>query len=219
ATFGAVVLAGTGSFEFARNRAGQSHRTDGWGALFGDEGSAHDIAREALRAAVRAEDGRGPATALHPAVLDYFDCETLRQVSRRIYGERMPRHEIARLAPRVTALAGTDHEARRIIEAAAARLADGVLTCLRRTAMLDDEFVLVLSGGVFRAGAVIVEPLCRAVLAQAPGARPLRPRFEPVYGALRLHFAASGVPWTSASEDRFVRSLDQRGAAADVLTG
>jgi N-acetylglucosamine kinase-like BadF-type ATPase len=219
ATWGAVVLAGTGSFEFARNRFGWVHRVDGWGALIGDEGSAYAIAVEGLRAVARAEDGRGPATALRRAILDHLGCETMRQVSRRIYGERMARHEIARLAPLVTGAAAEDEVARSIVTVAAERLAAGVLACLRATDMLTDEFPLVLSGGVFRAGAVIQAPLLCAVRREAPRAMWLRPRFEPVYGALRLAFIEAALPWTAGCEARFDASVEALAAAVPVRAG
>jgi len=50
---GIVTIAGTGSIAFARNAAGQTARAGGWGYVFGDQGGAFDIVRQALRAAQR----------------------------------------------------------------------------------------------------------------------------------------------------------------------
>ena len=63
---GIVTIAGTGSIAFGRNAAGRTARIGGWGYIFGDEGGGFDIARQALRAALRAEEGWGPPTALWP---------------------------------------------------------------------------------------------------------------------------------------------------------
>lgn len=61
---GVVLISGTGSVAYGRREDGASARAGGWGADWGDEGSGYVIAREGLRAAFRAHDGRGPATSL-----------------------------------------------------------------------------------------------------------------------------------------------------------
>ncbi len=215
--FGALVLAGTGSFEYARARDGRDHRCDGWGSLFGDEGSAYDIARRALVAVARAEDGRGPPTALREAVLAQVGVESFRAASRRIYGENLPRDAIAGLAPLVAKLAGADAVARGVLHDAALALAHGALTCIRAVGLQEQRFPLVLCGGAFRAGEPLIGPLVEAVQAAAPGAEPLRPRFEPVYGALRLAFACATLDWDEAAERRFAASLREPALAALVV--
>ncbi len=55
---GIVVLAGTGSMAMARHAEGEIVRVGGWSSIFGDEGSAYWIGREALSYASRAIDGR-----------------------------------------------------------------------------------------------------------------------------------------------------------------
>src|SRR5262249_4469681 len=54
---GIITISGTGSIAFGRNAAGRSMRAGGWGYIYGDEGSAFDIGRQALRAALRLEEG------------------------------------------------------------------------------------------------------------------------------------------------------------------
>ncbi|HLZ68582.1 MAG TPA: BadF/BadG/BcrA/BcrD ATPase family protein [Dehalococcoidia bacterium] len=216
AEFGALVLAGTGSFEYARGHDGRAHRCDGWGTLFGDEGSAYDIARRALIAVARAEDGRGPQTALREAVLAHFGVDSFRAVSRRIYEENLPREQIARLAPLVAPLADVDEAARALLRDAAEALARGVLTCLAATGLGAEDFTLALCGGAFRAGRALIEPLLTAVQAVAPGALPVRPRFEPVYGALRLAFRCATLDWNDAHERAFADSVAESAQAAEL---
>lgn len=64
---GVVLAVGTGSVALGVSADGALHQVDGWGQWLGDDGSGAWIGREALRAAVRAVDGRGPATALTAA--------------------------------------------------------------------------------------------------------------------------------------------------------
>ena len=69
---GIVIVAGTGSIAFGRNARGLAARAGGWGHMIGDEGSGYWIGRQALAAAVREVDGRGPHTALTEDVLAHF---------------------------------------------------------------------------------------------------------------------------------------------------
>lgn len=66
---GIVLLAGTGSVAVGRDERGGVHRVGGWGALLGDEGSGYAIGLQGLRAALRGEEGRGPATRLGASLL------------------------------------------------------------------------------------------------------------------------------------------------------
>ena len=59
---GIVVLAGTGSIAYGADRRGRTARSGGYGFLLADEGSGYWFGHQALRAVVRASDGRGPST-------------------------------------------------------------------------------------------------------------------------------------------------------------
>ncbi|MET7426113.1 BadF/BadG/BcrA/BcrD ATPase family protein [Dactylosporangium sp. NPDC005555] len=66
---GLLLLSGTGAAAVAFRDRVPHRRCDGYGWLLGDEGSAVWQGREALRAVLRALDGRGPATGLtEPAI-------------------------------------------------------------------------------------------------------------------------------------------------------
>lgn len=53
---GVIVIAGTGSIAYGRDRHGRTARAGGWGFAIGDEGSAHWIGRAAVNAVLRASD-------------------------------------------------------------------------------------------------------------------------------------------------------------------
>lgn len=69
---GVVLAVGTGSVALGMSEDGVLRRVDGWGQWLGDDGSGAWIGREALRAAVRAADGRGEGTALLAAAEERF---------------------------------------------------------------------------------------------------------------------------------------------------
>lgn len=58
-----ALICGTGSVLFAREK-GIRHRIGGWGYLFDESGSAYDIGKDALRAALSQLDGMGERTIL-----------------------------------------------------------------------------------------------------------------------------------------------------------
>lgn len=58
---GVLLIAGTGSIAIGRDKDGSVFRVGGWGPYFGDDGSGFWIGREAVRAALRSMDARGPS--------------------------------------------------------------------------------------------------------------------------------------------------------------
>jgi N-acetylglucosamine kinase-like BadF-type ATPase len=183
---GAVVLAGTGAFQWARNRNDETWRTDGWGSFVGDQGSAYDIVRRAFVAAARAVDGRGSWTALVDKFCCHFQATTLREVTGRVNPTKVPRHEIAALAPLVSQIAETDPVARSILVDSGKLLAEGLISCIKQVKMLDSEFHVALSGGVFNAGDSLIAPIRDELAHFAPGGIVVRPLVPPVIGALCL---------------------------------
>lgn len=65
---GIVAAMGTGSV-FAEMRGGSYRQIGGWGFLLGDEGSGAVLGRRLVELALRAHDGRAPATPLLASVL------------------------------------------------------------------------------------------------------------------------------------------------------
>ena len=60
---GMAMICGTGSVLFAREN-GIMHRIGGWGYLFDESGSAYDIGKDAIRAALAQLDGMGEKTLI-----------------------------------------------------------------------------------------------------------------------------------------------------------
>lgn len=110
----------------------------------------------------------------------------------------MPCNEIAALAHEVTTAAVMgDPVAITICQSAAKQLAEGLLVCANRTGLLGTPFTTVLSGGLFQAGSVIVDPLTKAIGVVAPEARLVEAEYAPVYGGVLLALSAIGIPWSA----------------------
>jgi N-acetylglucosamine kinase-like BadF-type ATPase len=152
---GIIVIAGTGSIAFGRNAQGQTGRAGGWGHIFGDEGGAFDIVRQALRAALRAEEAWGPATALRKALLDATGGTSINDVLHRFYTSDFPRDRIAALAPLVDGAANAGDEiADSILEEAASELAGLARAVRRQLFLLSGAVPVAHIGGVFRSSIV-----------------------------------------------------------------
>lgn len=102
---GIISIAGTGSITLGIDQRGRLERAGGWGWLLGDEGSAFWIGREGLRAALRAQEGLGPNTALLPAFQTHFQVEELIQIKRVVFSAGFGAQGFAALAPLVSAAA------------------------------------------------------------------------------------------------------------------
>jgi glucosamine kinase len=65
---GLMLIAGTGSIAFGRNKKGESARAAGWGYPISDEGSGQWIGAEAVREALHARDRCQPAGLLNDLI-------------------------------------------------------------------------------------------------------------------------------------------------------
>ena len=155
---GIIVIAGTGSMAFGRNEAGFTARAGGWGYLFGDEGSAFDIVRQALRSSLRMEEGWGPATALRQKLLESASTATANQLMHRFYEPEWPRDRIAALAPMVdeAALEG-DPVAREILQHAAVELAILAASVRAKLWQREESTDVSYSGMVFNSNSLRFE--------------------------------------------------------------
>lgn len=147
---GVIVIAGTGSIAFGRGPHGGTARAGGWGYVFGDEGSAFDLTRQALRAALRHEEGWGPWTSLKDRLLSATKLTSIRDVQRGFYTAEFSRPRIAGFAPVVTAAAAEgDAVAKGILDAAAESLAQFARVVRGRLFGPGDAVAASYGGGVF----------------------------------------------------------------------
>jgi N-acetylglucosamine kinase-like BadF-type ATPase len=205
---GILILAGTGSMAWARDQAGASHRTGGWGEVIGDEGSGYWVGKRVLSAVSKAIDGRAAATGLVAATFTLLGLEPGDEVNQlEGWPSQLaePRTQIASLARVALDLAGQgDMTARAIVDAAADELVLHVRTMERRLSAprMDWSF----AGGLFSSPS-----LTRAVIERV-GRPPSLPRLPPVGGALLA--AAQHLGWQI--DDAFVARLASSIAMAPV---
>jgi N-acetylglucosamine kinase-like BadF-type ATPase len=189
---GVITISGTGSIAFGRNAAGRAARAGGWGYIFGDEGGGFDVGRQALRAALRMEEGWGPRTVLRDVLLQATGDANANGVLHRFYTPEWPRSRVATLARLVDeAAAGGDAVALEIVEGAARQLA-ALTAAVRGQLWAPGEAVSVAYiGGVFRSRQLLDR--YRALVESDPGARCTPPVYGPAAGALLEAYRAAGL--------------------------
>jgi N-acetylglucosamine kinase-like BadF-type ATPase len=201
---GVVVIAGTGSMAFGRNAVGKTMRAGGWGYLYGDEGGAFDVTRNALRAALREEEGWGPRTRLRTALLNAVGATDVNDLLHRFYTDEFPRQRVAALAPLVDQIAESgDVVAKQVLIEAGRSLADYGAAVRRQLFEPSEAVPVVQVGGAFNSR--FVQDGFRAVL-EGSCAEIVAPRFDPAAGALLWAYALAGV---DVDLERFAISAEQ----------
>jgi glucosamine kinase len=104
---GVLVLAGTGSNVAGRDASGNVTTAGGWGPALAEQGSGYKIGHEGLRAIFLATD-EGRATLLLPAVLSFWQMESLSQIVE--YANQNPAPDFSRLTELVVASADEGDE-------------------------------------------------------------------------------------------------------------
>ena len=197
---GMVLIAGTGSACYGLAADGRTHWCGGWEHRADDAGSAYWIAIEALRAAVRVEDGRLPPSALRALVFHRWPLSEPRALAERLSRGDIDRANLAALAPDVIALAASDALAKSIVDRAADELAQMVaVTAARLFGPHPSE--LILTGGLARSGPPFTPLLVSRIEATARGVNVVEPELPPVLGAVIEAARLAGGPCSTAFLD------------------
>jgi hypothetical protein len=115
--FGVVVIAGTGTVAAGRDPTGRTFRTFGLEPMYGDFGSATDVAEEAVHAVADAYKGRGPATTLSELLPPLAGCSSPVELLQRLSRGAIPLPLAAPLVLQEAAAGGLFRGGSRLLEA------------------------------------------------------------------------------------------------------
>jgi len=191
---GIIILAGTGSMAWGRDRYGIMKRCGGWPEFFGDEGSGYWLGRRTLELFSKQADGRLPRGKLYDIVRARFGLNEDKEIIVKLDEMGYTRKTIADLQPLLmeAALAG-DESALALYDEAAFELAL-VVKGLRANIELEPMSPLSYAGGLFGAGELILGPFREAV--SDLDMTFVKPALSPVLGAVLLaaeHFEPDGI--------------------------
>jgi len=180
---GICVAAGTGSVAYGQDRHGNGARAGGWSLRFGDEGSSCWIARRAANLFYHQADGRLPRTQLYSAFMREFDLQDPLYFSVEFEeAHAKTAADLAAFQRKVLALCHEgDPQVIALYRSAGEELALLVQALIGRLDFGDQPVQVAYTGGLFNAGAFLIEPFTEAV--QALGAAVVKPLYRPVIGA------------------------------------
>jgi N-acetylglucosamine kinase-like BadF-type ATPase len=172
-TSGYAVIAGTGAAAIRVEDGQQVGVADGLGWLLGDDGSGFWIGQRVARAALADLDGRGPATALTPALRSRLEVpedlaprNAAEVVTRSLYAARPVR--LADLAVLAFETAGDP-----VADAIVAAAAQGLATSLRAVLSPGLDGPVVLGGGVLGRSRALREAVLAAYTGDGTAPEPL----------------------------------------------
>jgi N-acetylglucosamine kinase-like BadF-type ATPase len=189
---GLVVIAGTGSIAFGRNSNGRTARAGGWGYLFGDEGGGFWIVRQALRAALRWEEGWGVPTSLRARLLDTTRTRNINDLMHRCYTPEFPRPRVASLSVLVNHAAESgDPSAVEILDSAARELALIAVAARGQLFEAEEPTLVTYIGGVFRSRILLAR--FHDWMTPEAGVRVVPPVHGSSFGALLEAYRVEGM--------------------------
>lgn len=190
---GVIAIAGTGSSAYGVDGQGNAVTSGGWGYLVGDEGSAFDIGRSGMAAALRAYEGRGPATILQERILSYLNLTAIEEIRYAVYrsADSDNKTAISNFAPLVAQAADEgDAVSQHILRRAGSEIGLNIVSVAQRLGLCNQVFETGLIGGVFKAGDLVINSLRDVVLKTASKAEIFVSNTPPALGAARLALRA-----------------------------
>jgi N-acetylglucosamine kinase-like BadF-type ATPase len=173
-------------------------RTTGFlalGGITGDWGGAYGLGRAALWWAIRAEDGRGPQTALREVVAGHFGRPTVRDVAVAIHLGKIGEDDLQGLASLLLATAREgDQVARDLVSRLAGEIVTMAATVIRRLGLAGQVFPVVLGGGVLTArDPQLIGWITERLAGQVPDAEVSVVQVPPIAGAALLGLDRAGA--------------------------
>ena len=193
--WGIGVVSGTGSNCVMIDQKGNRDWLGGLGYEFGDEGCGTEIGIDALRAAMRGQDGRGPKTQLTARIKSIYKLQRLDDLLDRITTDAKDPIAFSDLAPIVFAAADAeDPSAKQILVHAGNELALSVTTLAKRHFAVEEKIPIVLGGSIFQHGShsAMRNTFVSKIKASFPNAFLLLLNSSPVHGGILLAFDQIG---------------------------
>ncbi|MDU5109946.1 MAG: BadF/BadG/BcrA/BcrD ATPase family protein [Clostridium sp.] len=188
---GVNIVSGTGSIAFGIDEFGNSGRSGGWGPVIGDEGSAYWIGVKTIEAYTKQKDGREKKTILVDMIEREYNITYNFEITEIIFNKmKLSRAELAKFS-RICSMAAEKgcEKCKGILKNAAYELYLNVIA-LDNKLSFKDKFIVSYTGGVFKAGDLILEPLKEYL--KDLNCEVIPPILEPWYGAVLLAYTLGG---------------------------
>lgn len=190
--WGVAVVAGTGNNCWGRDQKGRQGHVTGNGGLFGEHGGGSDLVWAAFSKVVAEWSRRGKPTQLTQMFIEVTGATDIENLIEGVVLEWY--YIYSGLAPRVFQVAEQgDEVARETLAWMGGELASLAIGVIRQLGFERMDFEVVLVGSLYKGGSLLIEPMRRAIQAEAPGARLVRLEGPPVIGGVLLGFEQAGL--------------------------
>ena len=172
-----ILIAGTGSILYYRDKHGKLLKTGGWGRHIGDEGSGYWIAREALYKVTKYYDGRHKKTMLADILKKEFGIDSV-NIVKHVYHKGF---EISQLTKHVFRCAERgDRASIEIIKYAAENLLTHFVPLKNRVCRI------ALMGSLFTEEMLLAKYLRKLAREKFYNIELIKPKLKPVWGAVKI---------------------------------
>lgn len=179
---GIILIAGTGSIIFGKDRGGMLYRVGGFGRYIGDEGGGYSIGRLGLQAVAKSMDGRGPETKLLDILKTQFGINSPEDLINKVYQENL---DFAAVAPLVIQCAEEGDEAcREILRKEAEELVLHI-KAIKDKIRVRTVYISFI-GGLLSGENYYSKLLRKIILQKIEGVNVILPEHPPAYGAILM---------------------------------
>jgi len=182
-----IVIAGTGSNCLGINEDGEQIRASGWDYILADEGSGYEVGLKALKAVMRAYDGRGKKTLLSRTILEELNLKKVLDLVKWAYDGIFSKVKIGALAKTVcmTAQMG-DEISIGLLAEEADEAAISIITVANKLGFKNKNFDLIFAGSLFKCKEYFKDVLIRRLKENFPKVNFMPLIKNPVEGAIKL---------------------------------
>jgi N-acetylglucosamine kinase-like BadF-type ATPase len=182
-----IVIAGTGSNCLGINEDGEQIGASGWDYILADEGSGYTVGLKALKAVMRAYDGRGEKTLLSRTILKELNLKKVLDLVKWAYNEPFSKVKIGELAKTVCMTAQMEDKISiNILSEEAEEAAISIITVAHKLGFKNKNFDLIFVGGLFKCERYFKSILKNRLKDNFPKINFIPSMRNPVEGAIKL---------------------------------
>jgi N-acetylglucosamine kinase-like BadF-type ATPase len=179
---GSILIAGTGSIIYGKDKEGKIYRAGGFGRIIGDEGSGYSIGRKALQYVAKYFDGSGEKSVIVSLLSQEYKIDTSEYLIKKVYKENF---DIASVAELVLAAASKDDLiALTILEEETDELIQQLKMLMKK--MNVNELNVAFAGSLVINKNVYSDMLKEKIKFYLPSISIVKPEYTPLQGAINI---------------------------------
>lgn len=190
---GINIVAGTGSIAFGMNEEGKIARCGGFGPGIGDDASAYWIGLKTINEYTKQKDGRAERTVLSDILEEKYKITYKYEIVDIVFNRlKFNRTDLAKFSMICAEAANRGCPASKKIFEEAAYEIFAHIRVLAKDLNLKEDFIVSYTGGVFKAGDLILNPLRDLISKSNLKCKLQEPQLNPWDGSVLLAYKLAG---------------------------